>query len=471
MVGLIRATTTVTHIKFWQFKGQPAEDTAPNTTNAYLLHTVINLNGLGTPIKHLTPRPSEVPAWYVVSFYGYYWDNVPLGNVPISGHSNIVVFDPRPPVDGPTLPPSGPIITDPRPPGGGIQTLGGGGNGNGSSSGETAHTGTGQTLRGAGAGQGQNVSVPNVNNVSITVNQLDELATIRLTGNAVNNIISNNDDGVVSFDLSGLNDVTVVRIDHSDLNDFAARGLSIVVDEANNLSEAQQDAMLEGEQLFRVSVHTGGLGQNNPRQIRDFRNGTLTVTLPHNGPFPAAVWHMDENGVRTVMDSTYDEHTQSVTFTTSRLSIFIIGQSIAATSPPLIKPPVTFFEGMDHITSDGERLLAPVFRFVTNSADPNYVSSYVMARVVADILNLGWNWNAETRTATFSDETTAVSFTNESSYAQVNGIARPITASGLPADARIIEGRFFVPIAFFSEIFPVDVQWNNADRTVTVIPQ
>jgi len=50
----------------------------------------------------------------------------------------------------------------------------------------------------------------------------------------------------------------------------------------------------------------------------------------------------------------------------------------------------------------------------------------------------------------------------------VNGTPMEIRASGLRADARIINDRMFIPIAFFRYIFDADVSWNDATRSVTV---
>ncbi|MCL2420260.1 MAG: copper amine oxidase N-terminal domain-containing protein, partial [Defluviitaleaceae bacterium] len=77
-------------------------------------------------------------------------------------------------------------------------------------------------------------------------------------------------------------------------------------------------------------------------------------------------------------------------------------------------------------------------------------------------------WDPATQSATFSDGTTEVIFNHNSSTAIVNGVPTEIRASGLRADARIINDRFFVPIAFFRYIFNADVSWNAHNRTVSV---
>ena len=152
------------------------------------------------------------------------------------------------------------------------------------------------------------------------------------------------------------------------------------------------------------------------------------------------------------------------------------GADIFMQQPPQPEPPqenlppraVTLFEGMNHRTTDGEQLMAPLFLLLPNLERPDVSTSYVMMRVVADVLGLDWHWEPSTQSARFTDGTTEVIFTHESSTAMVNGVPMEIRASGLRADARIINGRFFVPIAFFRYIFNADVAWNAESRSVTL---
>ncbi|MCL1989062.1 MAG: stalk domain-containing protein [Firmicutes bacterium] len=141
-------------------------------------------------------------------------------------------------------------------------------------------------------------------------------------------------------------------------------------------------------------------------------------------------------------------------------------------TPPILptptRQPVTLSANSNHTTTDGELLLAPIFRLIPNAENPNFATSYVMARVVADVLGLTVNWNAETGTATFSNATTTVSLTDGAANAMVNGLPMPITANGLAANAQIVEGRFFVPVAFFAEVFPVQIDWNAAAAEITI---
>ena len=152
------------------------------------------------------------------------------------------------------------------------------------------------------------------------------------------------------------------------------------------------------------------------------------------------------------------------------------GSDIFLNRPPEVAPPeitvpgrsVTLFESMNHTTREGHQLTAPLFLLLPNIENNNFHTSYVMMRVVADILGLEWYWNPETQQATFTDGITEVVFRHNSSTALVNGVPTEIRASGLRADSRIINDRFFVPIAFFRYIFNANVTWNAHNRTVTV---
>ena len=150
-----------------------------------------------------------------------------------------------------------------------------------------------------------------------------------------------------------------------------------------------------------------------------------------------------------------------------------------------INAPVTFNLNSSHTTRDGDLVAAPVFTLVPNITNPDFVTSYVSARVVADLAGLPWGpgfsgWDPATQTATFSDGTNTVTFTNGATTATVNGVQQNIVAGGLAADARVVGDRMFVPISFFNtlgHIFPISVRWNpydpanaQATRSITITP-
>ena len=98
-----------------------------------------------------------------------------------------------------------------------------------------------------------------------------------------------------------------------------------------------------------------------------------------------------------------------------------------------------------------------------------------MVRVISDILGLDWVFNGATNTATFSgynaqNEFIVMELTIGSTIMNVNGVSREVRASAgvVPAISR--DGRLFVPVSVFQEVYGVAIQWNASDRTVTVNP-
>ena len=85
-----------------------------------------------------------------------------------------------------------------------------------------------------------------------------------------------------------------------------------------NLPPAMRDTLCEDADVFHVSVSAGEYF------IRHF-DGTVAVTLPFGGPFPAGVDRIDETGGRTPQPSTYNAAAQTVTFFTNHLSLFVVG--------------------------------------------------------------------------------------------------------------------------------------------------
>lgn len=130
----------------------------------------------------------------------------------------------------------------------------------------------------------------------------------------------------------------------------------------------------------------------------------------------------------------------------------------------------------DHFfTRDGEVLVAPIFRLETFPVNPHAATSYVMIRVIADILGLDWSFEPATGTATFSgynalNQFIVMEVTINSTIMRVNGVPREVRAAVgvVPAISR--DGRMFVPVAIFNEVFGVTIQWNGANQTVTVNP-
>ena len=98
-----------------------------------------------------------------------------------------------------------------------------------------------------------------------------------------------------------------------------------------------------------------------------------------------------------------------------------------------------------------------------------------MVRVIADILGLNWSFDPTTNAATFSgynaqNQHIVMVLTINSTVMTVNGMPRDVRASAGTVPAVSRDGRIFVPVLVFQEVFGVTIQWNEANRTVTVNP-
>lgn len=142
---------------------------------------------------------------------------------------------------------------------------------------------------------------------------------------------------------------------------------------------------------------------------------------------------------------------------------------------PFILTSRTLSANDPHLTRDGVLLHAPIFRLEPFAPDPNFSTSYVMTRVIADILGLEISFNEITRTGTFSgynaqNQHIVMEITIDSTQMRVNGVPREVRASAGVVPAVIRNDRFFVPVLVFQEVFGVTIQWNGATQSVTINP-
>ena len=128
-----------------------------------------------------------------------------------------------------------------------------------------------------------------------------------------------------------------------------------------------------------------------------------------------------------------------------------------------------------HMTRDHIVLQPPIFRLEPFAPNPQFSTSYVMTRVIADILGLETSFNDLTRTATFSgynaqNQFIVMDLVINSATMTVNGVQREVRASAGVVPAIVRDDRIFVPVRVFEDVFGVTVRWNDANRTITVNP-
>ena len=256
----------------------------------------------------------------------------------------------QPPTDPPTQPPTDPPTQPPhqpqppqQPPGGSF--VGGGGG----SATTTWRSGNVVTPR-LRTAQVRTLVPVNAGGISINTGVTNAQANINVTIGAVNRIIANAVDNKVVFDFSqttetvstvSMTTFALVRFAAADLdieirlpngtvtldtvaiNSILRQGsgnIVISVVPATGLTVAQRSAIASGEQAFRVSVQRG------TQVITNF-DGTVTVTIPFEGPFPVVAWLIDDAGERQSIPAVYDEVAETVTVTTFNLAVVVIGSN------------------------------------------------------------------------------------------------------------------------------------------------
>jgi len=184
-------------------------------------------------------------------------------------------------------------------------------------------------------------------------------ANLNLATRTINQLTNNAEDGTVTFDFSQAENLNAVRLPRTGLTAFAEAGLaveirlpvgtitlnqnalssilqqgnepfitiSIGVVVSSSLSNNQRRAIGQNEQAFRITVRRG------TTPITSFAED-ITITLPHEGDFPAAVWQLNNDGTRVRMQSTYNMEAETVTFSTSQLSVYVVGHDNNPVSAP-----------------------------------------------------------------------------------------------------------------------------------------
>jgi len=94
-----------------------------------------------------------------------------------------------------------------------------------------------------------------------------------------------------------------------------------------DLTQEQRNALGSDDTIYSIRLASGS------QVIRDL-NGNLTVTLHYGGTLPVAVWYLDAQGVLEKMDCKYDTATNTVSFSTTHLSFYVVGPDTEAVPPP-----------------------------------------------------------------------------------------------------------------------------------------
>jgi hypothetical protein len=285
----------------------------------------------------------------------------------------------------------------------------------------------------------------------------------------VKKILDASRDNLVVFDLSRLANGTGVTMPKGSLQDITTDGLalqfkmpdgSIALDakaaksaltQANSdkvtlmlhnvehagLTAAQKAAVKPGDLVYSISLAAGA------QAIRNF-DGTVTVSLPYDGPVPVTVWYLDSAGNLEKMLYSYNATTKMLTFNTDHLSLFVVGlESDGATRIRLTIGALAYTVGGEAKTMD---------------AAPEIVDGRTMVplRFIAEALgaSVGWDGDSQTATVGLGSLTLAVTI----------GEAAP----GMDVPAMIINDRTMVPLRYISEALGCEVVWNPDTQTIDI---
>jgi hypothetical protein len=331
------------------------------------------------------------------------------------------------------------------------------------------NTGSPSGGTGGGSGGGPATITGGDGSVALMYNLSGSVVNLFLLEDEVNKILDTSRDNLAVFDLSRLANGTGVTMPKGSLQDIITDGLalqfkmpvgSITLDakaaksaltqaigdkvtlmlhnvEHAGLTAAQKAAIKPGDLVYSISLAAGA------QLIRNF-DGTITVSLPYDGPLPVAVWYLDSAGNLEKMLYSYNATTKMLTFNTNHLSLFVVGLES---------------DGVTRIRLTIGTLAYTVGGVVkTMDAAPEIVDGRTMVplRFIAEALSASVGWDGDSQTATVGLGSLALAVTI--------GEAAP----GMDVPAMIINDRTMVPLRYISEALGCEVVWNPDTRTIDI---
>ena len=90
-------------------------------------------------------------------------------------------------------------------------------------------------------------------------------------------------------------------------------------------------------------------------------------------------------------------------------------------------------------------------------------TTLVPVRAVTEAFDAAVTWNGEDRTVTVKSGDNEIVLKIDSAKAIVNGEEKELTAA-----PEIVEGRTIVPVRFIAQALGMDVEWDDASRTIII---
>lgn len=251
----------------------------------------------------------------------------------------------------------------------------GGGNSNG------GNRGGGSSGSSGGSGGSLQPTVPAADGstkVNYTVS--GGTAALTLPNTKVDEIITKSKEGEAVFDLSKVSGVTAAELPKTAVTAMNEAGLDVtfvlsggsitlnkdavasVAEQAEessmklelkqvapaSLTNEQKEAVKSGDLVLDINISSG------MKKISSF-DGTLTITVPYNGPRPVAVWYLNDKGDLEKLSCTFKDG--AVSFDLDHLSLYIVGQD---TEEPAWLNPFTdvkeadwFYDAVNYINKAG----------------------------------------------------------------------------------------------------------------------
>ncbi|MCL2046456.1 MAG: S-layer homology domain-containing protein [Oscillospiraceae bacterium] len=209
----------------------------------------------------------------------------------------------------------------------------------------------GSSSGGGGGGSSSTATVTGGDgSVSVAFTLSDGVVTLSLPDNKIKEIVDKAEDNVAILDMSKVTGATDVALPTAALAGFADAGLDVefilpegaitldneavesLIEQAgdnvdislkilkiSDLNPEQRSAVRGSDVIFDITISSAG------KSISEF-DGKLKVTVPYNGPLPAAVWYLNDAGELEKLDCVYDRITKTISFVTDHLSLYVVGR-------------------------------------------------------------------------------------------------------------------------------------------------
>ena len=188
-------------------------------------------------------------------------------------------------------------------------------------------------------------------------------ASLALPSSKVDEIITNSKDSEAVIDLSNVSGITAAELPKTAVSAMNEAGLDVtvrlpagsitlnedtaasVLEQAEggslkleleqvastSLTDEQREAVKSGDIVLDINILSG------TKKISTF-DGTLTITVPYNGPQPVAVWYLNDKGELEKLSCKFEDG--KVSFDLDHLSLYVVGQD---TDEPVETPWVNHF--------------------------------------------------------------------------------------------------------------------------------